>query len=470
MSIAVSVELLAGRGKEIIDATTIVKKANYLPNMKFQPKPDIINMRKADAEKRIIYLPFGYATKLGFHPNYGEHQRIPKYANLMQPREHQISILEESRINLNTYRNTTLCTYPGSGKTYIGVTLGLEFGKLILIVTPVKATIESWEKTLHMVNPTIKYWIYDAKKKPPKDFHVIISMIGGVEKMSEDLRKQIGFLIVDEAHMVCTEKRSRIFFMLQPHYVLIASATIRLPPEYEHLSETLKFLSKKGNKKEEDIVKGDPDLHGVLHLVSDNFVIREHTDPFYFHIVNTGIVGEERSGDNGLIISSLRISLSTNEERQDSIVAIIKNNMHKKHLILSWVEAGINELCDKIISEGIECSTYYGNAKSHTNTPVLIGTIQKMGTGYDEANFCSDFSSDPRKRNVLIVVGTILSESMVIQALGRARRAEKPHIIWFCDANNSSQKHTKSVCKLIKTMNGLIYTRNLDEMRQLKLE
>jgi len=65
--------------------------------------------------------------------------------------------------------------------------------------------------------------------------------------------------------------------------------------------------------------------------------------------------------------------------------------------------------------------------------------LSKIGTGFDEATFCSDFKG--RKSDMMILCGSTKDEGGLEQFTGRVFRAEFPTIIDLVDDNHICKNH-----------------------------
>ena len=147
------------------------------------------------------------------------------------------------------------------------------------------------------------------------------------------------------------------------------------------------------------------------------------------------------------------------------ICKIIINNPHRKFIALQRVTAGIESLVEKLRSLGIESDSLYGNKKSYKNSRVLVGTIPKMGTGFDEENACDDFYLNPEKSNTLIFINSVKKESLFEQVRGRVMRSDNPHVIWLMDDNTSILRHFNGLKNWISKTNGnIVYVPSINDL------
>ena len=107
---------------------------------------------------------------------------------------------------------------------------------------------------------------------------------------------------------------------------------------------------------------------------------------------------------------------------------------------------------------GPSVSTLYGSQKKYSNADILIGTTKKIGTGFDEANACSDFKGKPS--NVLVMVNTCKEWQTKDQFFGRIMRSDNPMIVWLYDDIPILDRHFKGLKKDIEATGGTIIDTN----------
>jgi len=132
-------------------------------------------------------------------------------------------------------------------------------------------------------------------------------------------------------------------------------------------------------------------------------------------------------------------SLAFNDERNRMIIAMtLKNPTHKIVILTGYVNH--TKLLHKTLEDLGESVDYLcGNKKNYKNSRVLIGTIDKIGTGFDEESFCDDFNDV--KINLGILAHSIASKKLLEQSVGRVFRASFPNIFHLVDDDNTIQRH-----------------------------
>lgn len=365
-------------------------------------------------------------------------------------REYQGDIINELLEHLNQYCSTTVGLPPGWGKTMAGIFLSWRLGLRTLIMMSLAIVLKGWITTCRTFIPHFKFWVVVSGEECPEDVDVILCMDERFKHIPKHIVSTVGTLIVDEAHLMCTETRLDIYLYVFPKYVILESATIR---------------KKKAFRKIAHLMAGE---HGVF---------RVSKRPYNIFIVETGIMGtEERQKNGDLISAKLRADVALNEFRQDLICMMLMQNCnHNKFMSRRSVKAGIPELVNKIKNCGITCDAMFGTKGDYENSQVLVGTWQKMGTGFDESTACKDFSKNPNKSNVMIFEDFTEDEELYEQNRGRVMRLTDkkkdengldieddeeeiiPAVIILEDLNASSIRLVNSMKPWFKETNGTVY-------------
>ncbi len=396
------------------DSLNDIQKKRLASNLTFQPKGnfmtekmgispgDPVFMYTVDGDEVII--PYTFATKLtgGLSNISLEYPRAyMKFTGSL--RNHQTSIVDEAKVQLNTYGTTLLNLYTGCGKTIMAAYLAC--GARYVTVVLINATVlnPQWLSTFKdHTNATI--WVVGETQ--PEDIpDVIISMSGRVGKIPEFMRKAVGTVIIDESHKFCTPSSVGPLLRFQPRFVIACSAT----------------------PKRED------GMHRMIEsIIGTHEVYRPLDKPFTVTYFRTGIKPVLEQTKQGIMNWSACVkSLSEDPTRNHYIVETVMANQDSKILILTWQTAHVIILQKMLEARGVKVAVMMKNTKKYSDSQVLIGTVQKIGTGFDEATTCGDFGGV--RINMLLLVGSTKSDTLLFQLAGRAFRAAMPHIVDFVD-------------------------------------
>jgi superfamily II DNA or RNA helicase len=350
-------------------------------------------------------------------------------------RPHQIPVAEEAYRQLYATATTTLGLPTGFGKTLLSLYLaGLTKGIIAVNIT-IQALTESWISTFLKCYPDMKerIWIV-GEHEMPKDPVFILFMYTRYEKIPFELRRKITTLILDEAHLHCTIGKTDALLSITPKYVIALSATL----ERNDGLETMMYS-----------------------MVGQHNIQRLSENPFTMIRLKTGIKIEEERGMFGVNYAKFVNDQAECLERNLMAVNIVNGNKHRKFMILTKTKEHVTNLEKLFLHYGILCTTYFGNKKSYRDEKVLIGSISKMGTGFDAATASEDF--DGINANVLILMTTVKKDTLLKQICGRVvGRAENPTVIYFIDDNNTQKRHFNETKDMIEKCKGGIITLEYD--------
>ena len=197
-------------------------------------------------------------------------------------------------------------------------------------------------------------------------------------------------------------------------------------------------------------------MHIMMHkLAGAHSIIREPDKPFRLYKILTKIEIDTIQGARGTDFGDFTEKLVNHDKRNNIIVNCVKCNPHRKIMILTRTKNHVELLRDLLLENNIDVDTLYGSKKSYDDSHVLIGTIPKMGTGFDEKNACGE-TYKGRESDLLLLVTTIASIELFIQVMGRIMRSIDPAIFYFIDNTKITQKHFKNVETTILDSQGLI--------------
>ena len=133
-------------------------------------------------------------------------------------------------------------------------------------------------------------------------------------------------------------------------------------------------------------------------------------------------------------------------ERNALIVNIVKERPNAHFLILSKRVEHIKAISNFLFEAGIPNECLYGSKKPNKNNlRILVGSFQKLGKGFDRADF-----------NALILSADV--EQYFVQSLGRVFRdpSVEPVIFDLVDDNFILEKHFKARAQVYRDAGGTV--------------
>lgn len=391
--------------------------------LKHKKKKSCVIMMTSNKTTMKATLPFHYSCSLhDEHLNKDkEHLKIfgkngPSFE--LELRSEQVEYAEDAlKIMKDNYGCVIIGLPPASGKTILGIYLAYR-KKLATCILITKTTLmNQWVKTISMCVPEYKssIWIVGEHIIPDGEYPTFtICMNERFNQIPEYIRKSIGTIIIDEAHLFCTPSNVECLLYFEPRYIISETATL----------------------------ERDDGMHRMINLVSgDKGIFKISTKPYNIYKVETGCFVEEFHNVNGLIYGKLMESLSLITSRNQIAINIVQANPTHKYIILTKLKEHVEELERMFNENEIKCDTLYGLKKKYTDKGVLIGTIPKMGTGFDEKTFSDSFNGI--EADVLILMLPVKSWQLFEQIRGRVMRADIPSVIWLWDKNTTCKSHFK---------------------------
>lgn len=381
----------------------------------FNARPNYICLY--EAEQNDLYVPFAYNTQYprperSFYPE----QHYHFHGEL---REDQKKVRTEAIDRLNNHGSVIIASYPGYGKTFLGIYIASKIKMKTLIICNRIQLIKQWQDSItKFCHRATSQVITPKSEMKDVDFYIINAT--NVPKKHRSFYKEIGFVIVDECHLIMAEKLSHCMRYLLPRYVLGLSAT---PYRTDGLNVLL------------DMYFGKYKIERKL--------FRKHT----VYRVNTGFKPDVKLNRQGKVDwSSVLESTCSNKERNEMIIRVIKYFPDRIFLVLcKRVDQG-NYLVERLKEEKEDVTSLIGkNQEYEQKSRILVGTVQKTGTGFDH----------PRL-NAMILASDV--EQYFVQYLGRVFRTQEgePLIFDFVDDYNLLLKHFRTRSSIYIEHGGVV--------------
>ena len=383
-------------------------------------------------DKQFLRMPFHYAhQKFKTVNNHLPHKRV------QIDKKGEFNLTEGQRKNANavidhlkTSKCCTLCLEPGGGKTATSCVISTSVKLLTLVLVQNKLLLTQWENEFEKFT-TARTYIVDKKVPFDQDATVIICHVRRWALIPEETRNQVGFLVIDESHLLCNQYGASAMLSVTPRYMLACTATpSRSRDGMYDLMDSFFGPNEVKNKKQKQML-----------------VTR----------ISTPYLGEKvESEKTGRLVWSTYIqSLLYNVERNELIVSRVLADAEetgRKILVLTSEKKHVDLLYNMFLEQDLSTDWLSGTKSSYQNCQVLVGNIQKCGTGFDDANFCENF--DGERISIIWIVTEIANVETAEQVVGRAR-VDEPWIRQLVDKDPLSQKHWR-LCRGVYVKRGAI--------------
>lgn len=294
----------------------------------------------------------------------------------------------------------------------------------VLVIVNRLVLVSQWKDAIHQFCPgaTIHNLTpKDAKKGViPQHFDFYIVNAINVHKFTRQQLSFIGFVVVDECHLIMSEVLSQCMWRLEPKYLIGLSAS---PYRLDGLDKMMQVYF--GPNK---VVKEVQRQH-VAYKVSTNFT------------PETSLTRFGKLDWNALINT-----ISSNTERNQLVINIVKKYPERYFLLLTKRIDQANMLAQLLDEAEIDHDKLYGvHTYIKSDKRVLIGTTGKCGVGFDAP-----------KLDTLVVCCDMVN--YYIQMLGRVMRnkSNKAWVFDLVDNHPTLLKHYYERAKVYKENGGTI--------------
>ena len=250
------------------------------------------------------------------------------------------------------------------------------------------------------------------------DFYIINAC--NVRKHDRLFYQDIGFVIVDEAHIIMAEKMSQCMQYLLPRYLLGLSAT---PYRVDGLDSLLEMY------------------FGTYKI--ERKLFRKHL----VYKVNTEIVPNVKTNKMGKVDwSSVLESTCLNDSRNEMIITLIKYFSDRVFLVLCKRVEQAKYLERRLKEEKEDVTSLIGsNQEFNRKSRILIGTVGKCSVGFDHDRL-----------NTMILASDV--QQYFEQYIGRIMRTQEgePIIFDIVDKYPLLERHFRSRNAVYAEMGGIV--------------
>ena len=370
-----------------------------------------------EAEREYAYIPFAY------NKNFNRPERkdfsVMNVEFKEQLREEQKKVKDEAISRLNSHGSVMISARCGFGKTFLAIYIATKIKLKTLILCHRIVLINQWKESIEKVCPEAKIQILSSKcEMQDCDFYIVNAT--NVRKHDRLFYKDIGFVIVDEAHIVMAEKMSQCMQYLLPRYVLGLSAT---PYRVDGLDSLLEMY------------------FGTYKI--ERKLFRKHL----IYKINTGIVPDVKTNKMGKVDwSSVLESTCLNDNRNEMIIKLVKYFPERIFLVLCKRVEQAKYLEKRLKEEKEDVTSLIGsNQEYDKKSRILIGTVGKCSVGFDHA-----------KLDTMILASDV--QQYFEQYIGRIMRTQdgEPVIFDIVDKYPLLEKHFRSRSAVYTEMGGIV--------------
>jgi len=351
----------------------------------------------------------------------------PKFIGELRPE--QVNIYHNAKKMLNENHVVMISCYPGFGKTITTLALACSFGMPIVVVCHRVCLFHQWKDAVERFCSPCH--IVKLPDEQIKKFDLAIVNIASIDKL-KFLPKDF-LLVTDEAHLLLSEKRSLNLLKLFPRRLIGLTATPYRPDE----------------------------LHVLFkHFYGSNFIVKKLYKVHDIYTVHTGIVMKERRLYGKLDWNYMLEQQSEHVGRHAIIVNIIVNlfPLNRTWLVLVKRKSHGQALHDLLSRHNRVVSLLIGNVHVYDqNCNVLIGTVGKIGTGFDF----------PKLDSLMVAADMV---QYYIQFLGRVMRTSNvPIVVDLVDSHPIMMHHFKERRKEYLQHGGRMINTPLNDLKNLTL-
>jgi len=370
-----------------------------------------------------VAVPFSYffRTLNSGLPNDKQADSFMKAKFRIELFERQKSIRQESFDILNKTRSLLLSLYTGFGKTKYAIYLACKIGYKTVITCHRSRLILQWvDSIIQACGKKTKIQLVKGKTPidPDADFYIINPLLL-LKRGRFDFRNVLT-VIIDEAHLICTEKYSRGLNFLFPKYLIGLTATP---------------IRSDGQDKVLDL------------FVGANMIYRPLRANFNAYLFFTGFKPEVQQNSSGdLDWNSVLASQARDGSRNGMIVDLCRYFSRRNILVLCKRKDQAKALHTGLVKYGEDSCIFMGSNKYfNLESRIVVSTCSKSGVGFDHP-----------KLDMLILASDV--EENFIQYLGRVFRREDhyPIIVDLVDSFEPLQKHSRSRKQIYQEAGGTV--------------
>ena len=276
-----------------------------------------------------------------------------------------MTLASEVKCRLREKHTCLIAAHTGYGKTEVSIYLAA-WAKMKTVVLVFHGLLQQqWKERIEKFTTAKVQLVKNSKEKldPTADIYII-----GVKRASAMDRRQfrdIGMVILDEAHVATESGFCQTLLKFQPYYLISATAT-PTRPDGLHKIFYLYF-----GKRKEFVVREER---------NKRFTVVKYQTKYRPEVEYRMVYGK-------LILnwSKVQTSIAAIQERQEEIVKIVLRHPTEKIIILSARKDQSNALYQMLDKKGEEVELLIGDKKVWDREKrILVAGMKKAGVGFDD--------------------------------------------------------------------------------------
>ena len=376
----------------------------------------------------LAFIPFSYAIKkFNYKPQIHQSRNNFDFTGNLRPEQKQVR--NEALELLNKQYSCVISTHVGFGKSILATYFMCKIRLKTLIIVNRLVLIQQWIEVLNRFIKEPKVFV--IKPNQVIDWNYDFFIVNAINLPKIGYTPEIGLVVVDELHLIVSKVISTCFQYLTPNYMIGLSATPYRPDGLDVLI---------------NLYFGEERIDRQLY--------REH----HVFVIKTNFTPHQKLVNGSVDWNDILTQQSLDEERNDLIIDTVMKIYQQRTgiLILCKRVEQIKIFQDRFekifekLENDVDVECLYGDRQPQPLLDskvkkILIGTIQKVGTGFDAPYL-----------DTLVIAADV--EEYFIQYLGRVFRRQDtiPCIYDFVDNNNILQKHFNTRKKTYVKHGGVI--------------
>jgi superfamily II DNA or RNA helicase len=419
-------QLLAG----ILDATAMTDgKTYYIPRKYSQMDTDILDITHSIGFDGILKK-----NMIEIYPTYVLQVINPQLRNVninLYRNQYKVAIDKEDMyygFTIDGNNRFRLGDYSVTHNTYTGIRLAQKSGMKTAVLIHRTVLANQWKESIERFT-TARSQIVSTIDTLDEEADFYIMNIGyifkewnkkeRIWKMKQlGIYRNIGVVIVDEAHVACATEMVKSLFFFEPRILIGLTAT---PNRKDGLDKVL------------DLYFGE---ERIIRISQSVFYVY----PFKTFFTPTNVKNTQGRKDWSKVIDSIAEDVYRNQK----IIQLVKLFETETIMILTKLTKHVNVLVKMLKENGESVTKMCGTDKQYnTSARVLISTFSKLGVGFDDTRF-----------NCLILACDV---EQVEQYAGRLREGSRDRIIIdMIDEDNNCKAHYRCRKRWYESRNGKI--------------